>query len=489
MNAFNFNLVPRLYAFSRVSLAFALLISNVKFLDAATPTGPVPKNFFGMHVMQTTTWPLVDIGTLGKAPGTLWPMVERQKGQFDWSILDAYVNSANAHGVGFMYSPLYVPVWASNNTASCKPGFYSSTVCTSGVKNIQDWRDFMTALVIRYKGRIEVYELWMEPQNHFVGTMAELVALTNAAHDVIQTYDPAAKIISPSMVSYGSAYLDQYFAAGGTKDVDAIAMHAYPNPNNCVAEFIRASVTTSIQAVMAKYGLSGKPLWDTETSWGQSDAGAITDPDLQAAFVARNYLLHWSMGITRAYWYAWDNSIAGTMWSSTTGVKKPGTAFKQVSDWMVGSTMRTCVSTSSTSVYDGIYTCDLTRSDGSQARAIWNVDGASVYTVPSNFTQYRQLDGSTISVPSTRQVSIGLKPILLEGSSGSVPPSTSAKFETESLSAVASGAAHSIIGSSSYSGSKGTLLASTATGPSVTYTVNVPAPGTYNVRVAGLKGS
>src|SRR5690348_13775327 len=162
MTAFNFNLFPRMYAFSRISLAFAAIILNVNFLRAATPTSPVPKNFFGMHIMNSTTWPSTDVGALGKAPGTLWPMVERQNGQFDWSILDAYVNSANAHGVGFTYSALYVPAWASNNTSSCKPGFYSSTVCTSGVKNIQDWKDFMTALVIRYRGRIEAYELWME---------------------------------------------------------------------------------------------------------------------------------------------------------------------------------------------------------------------------------------------------------------------------------------------------------------------------------------
>jgi hypothetical protein len=326
----------------------------------------------------------------------------------------------------------------------------------------------------------------MEPQNHFTGTMTQLVALTAAEHDIIRTYDPAAKIISPSMVSYGSAYLDQYFAAGGTKDVDAIAMHAYPNPTKDVAEFICGSVTTSIQSVMAKYGLSAKPLWDTETSWGQTNAGAITDIDLQAAFVARDYLLHWSMGITRAYWYAWDNSIDGLMWTSTGGINKAGIAFEQVYKWMVGATMKPCGTTSSTSFYDGVYTCDFTRSDGSTARAIWNTAGSSVYTAPTSYTQYRDLNGATQTISSTHQVTIGLKPILLEAATTS---STSIKFETELLPAVASGASHSIIGSSTYSGLKGTLLAAAASGPYVSYTVNIPAAGTYNVRVAAIKGS
>jgi hypothetical protein len=176
--------------------------------------------------MQAKNWPTIPVGALGKAPGTLWPMVERSKGSFDWKILDAYVNTANNHNIGFMYSPLYVPKWAASNTSSCTMGFYNAYVCTSGVARLQDWKDFMTALVTRYVGRIKVYELWMEPQNHFTGTMAELVALTNAERDIIKAIDPNATIISPSMVSYGAPYLDQYFAAGGTKNVDEIDMHA-----------------------------------------------------------------------------------------------------------------------------------------------------------------------------------------------------------------------------------------------------------------------
>jgi hypothetical protein len=60
-------------------------------------------------------------------------------------------------------------------------------------------------------------------------------------------------------------------------------------------------------------------------------------------------------------------------------------------------------------------------------------------------------------------------------------------FETESLNATTSGAPHQEIGSSSFSGLQGTLLAATASGASVSYSVNVPAAGTYNVRVAVSK--
>ena len=171
----------------------------------------------------------------------------------------------------------------------------------------------MTALVTRYKGRIQVYELWNEASCscYYTGTVAQLVALTKAEHDVIRSIDPEALIVGPTMQGYASAYLDSYFAAGGTTDINAVGMHSSPNPANDVAEFIMGSVTTGIQSVMKKYGLSSKPLWNTENDWG-NDA-SLTDPDDQAAFVARDLLLNWNVGVTRDYWYTWDNPNVGTL--------------------------------------------------------------------------------------------------------------------------------------------------------------------------------
>jgi hypothetical protein len=404
-----------------VALAQAVALIAISSAMAQTPTGPVPPTFFGMHIMQPSDWPTVLFDTLGKGTGVAWPFVERSRGNFNWAPLDAYVNAASSHGVSITYSTQYVPPWAAADQSSCRLGFYGAYVCTSGVANIQNWENFVTALVTRYKGRIQIYELWNEPQTNFTGTMAQLVALTQAEYNIIRSIDPAATILSPSMVAYGYPYLDSYFAAGGTKDIDVVAMHAYPNPDNDVAEFLMGSVTTGLKAVLSKYGLSSKPIWDTENSWGGVSAGAITNSDLRAAFIARDYLLHWSQGITRVYWYAWDNSDYGTLWSPTSGIDEAGLAYEQVYSWMNGATMaQSCSLNGSTSFYHAVYTCDLKLSNGSQARAVWNTEGSSTYTAPSQFTHYRDLAGNTHSVPSGGAVTIGLKPILL--TFGVAPP-------------------------------------------------------------------
>jgi hypothetical protein len=382
--------------------------------QAATVTlsGAIPPSYFGMHTMNVSDWPTIPFGALGKGNDVAWPYVERSKGQRDWSVLDSFVNLATDHGLSFTYSNVFVPKWAASNQSSCTLGYYDAYVCRSGVSNIQDWKNFVTALVTRYKGRIKVYELWNEPQNSFTGTMAQLVAMTNAEHDIIRAIDPSATILSPSMISYGYPFLDSYFAAGGTKAVDAVAMHAYPNPNNDVAEFIMGSVTSGMRNVMSKHGLSSKALWDTEHSWGQTNAGAITDSNLRSAFIARAYLLHWYQGITRVYWYEWDNTIDGTLWSPSTGTQQAGIALGQVYSWLNGATMSGCSLNGSTSFYHALYTCDLTRK-GYQERAVWYTDGSRSYTAPSQFTQYRDLAGGTHTIPSNHVVTIGTKPILL----------------------------------------------------------------------------
>jgi hypothetical protein len=380
-----------------------------------TYSDPIPSSFFGMHVMDPDNWPIITFAALGKGTGVSWPYIEQVKNQFNWARLDRFVSLANTHGVSIMFSERGVPPWAAADASSCHSQPPFGIYCSSTVSDMEAWDNFVTRLVTRYKGRNQIYELWNEPQNSFTGTLAQLVALTQHEHDVIRSIDPTATILSPSMVSYGSQYLDSYFAAGGTTDIDAVAMHAYPDPSNDVAETVTTSMTTSILSIMNKYGLRDKPLWDTEGSWGYASSGAITDSTLRAAFVARYYLLHWSAGISRLYWYGWDNDDIGTLWSSGRGRSEASLAYAQVYNWMLGAVMaRPCSSNAARSPYSAVYTCDLMRSGSYQARAVWNTDGSSTYMAPKKFTVYRRLEGNKWPIPSSHIVPIGIKPILLE---------------------------------------------------------------------------
>ena len=249
----------------------ASVLANISTVIPEGYAGPVPSTYFAMHILQLSDWPTVSIGALGKVTGVLWPYVEPTKGQYNWARLDEFVDEANANGVGLMYSSEGVPPWAAADQSTCISQQYFGSYCTSTVSNLQDWDDFVTQLVTRYRGRIQIYELWNEPSQRFTGTVDQLVVLTQHEHDIIRSIDSAATILSPGVIAEGSAYLDGYFAAGGTLDIDAVAMHGYSTPTNDIAEMITQSISTTIKTVMSKYGLSAKPLWNTETSWGGTE--------------------------------------------------------------------------------------------------------------------------------------------------------------------------------------------------------------------------
>jgi hypothetical protein len=269
------------------------------------------------------------------------------------------------------------------------------------VTNIQDWDDYVTALVTRYKGRIQIYELWNEPEAFFKGTTAELVTLTTHMYKIIRSVDPHAIILSPAPGDLDS-YMDAYFAAGGPTGVDGISFHTYTATPEKVLDYVN-----NIKQVAAKYGLASKPLWNTEGSWGTA---SLTSDD-QVAAVARFYLLQWSNGVSRFYWYAWDGGTWGALWDATNGPHPAAVAYQQVYHWMVGATMTTPCSVDARSTW----TCGLSRPGGYQAQAIWNTTSTLSYTRPSKFAVYADLAGHTFKITG-RSVTIGPKPILLETS-------------------------------------------------------------------------
>jgi len=394
----------------RAIMLVAVTIGSVLSAQAQTPQVPVPISFFGMHLHDiNSAWPDAPVGALAKGSQTAWAYIEPNPPlngvpKFNWSTLDAWVAMAEAHGVDFYWSNAFVPRWAVSDVSTCTYTPVNqphNNACTGMVSNIAEWDDFTTALVTRYKGRIKLYELWNEPHNHkqFTGSVADMVMLTNHFHDVIRAVDPDALIISPSTFGYDIPFMDNYWSAGGTKDVDIVGLHG--EGGVLPAEAIMSSLGRRVLSLMAKQGLSDKPLWDTEA------APAQFTPDQLAAFVAVDYLLHWSVGITRLYWYAWDYDKP----SSRLKDAPAGTAYRQVSKWMIGATMSSC-SLSSSDVYKATYTCDLKRGEV-KTRVVWNAAGSSEYTVPAGYTTYEDLSGNSHVIGGTT-LAIGIMPILLK---------------------------------------------------------------------------
>jgi len=380
----------------------------------ATPTPlaavPVPQTYFGMHVhhyLEGTPWPSEPMGTIRLWDSqTSWPDLEPSSGVWDFQRLDAYVAAAEAQQVRILYElGGEVPQWASAQPDQPSP--YGPGTA-AGPKNPADWENFVRTVATRYKGRILEYEIWNEADMPatYTGSLSDLVRLSRIAYQTLKEVDPSVTVVSPTSAGPVPDWLDGFLAAGGGSYADVIGYHFYDFPGlpeNMIARF------QAVRSVAAKYGIQ-EPIWDTEIGWGPGQV--FSSSEQQAAFLARTFLLHWSAGIPRANWYAWDNHSWVTLWVTETDDTTPtaaGRAYAEVQQWLVGNLLAGCAADAT-----GAWSCTITHANGAVDHAVWNPAGAAGFTVPRNWTvtAIRDLAGNVTAFPGG-QVQIGESPVLL----------------------------------------------------------------------------
>jgi hypothetical protein len=420
----------------RTAIAFAFALTTSARGQDLSAT-PIPSTFFGMHTMSDThNWPTVPIGAYGKGVVVRWSYVQPScpghvmgvdDCSYGWGQNDTFVSWANSHGLDIFFSNNGVPSWTG--ASGC-----SGNDCTGMVSNLQDWKNFVTQLVTRYDGqhghgRMLIYECWNEPNtNAWSGTASDMVALCNAMHDIIRAHDSANHISPPTIYLAPStepgpgslgcfvtrcSTLDALLNAGLNTDFDAATIHDYYNNPEDAIPYIN-----SAKRVLANHGLSSKKIWMTEGSWGYPGYYGSIDTAHQIAYPVRTHLIHWSNGVSRYYWYAWENQQWGTLCSPENGCtpNAAAAAYGIAYNWLVGSTMTQACSASGT-----VWTCGLTLANGSLALAVWNTAGSSSYTPVRLYTQYKDLAGNTNSFSGA--LTIGIQPLLLVSTTNSALPS------------------------------------------------------------------
>jgi hypothetical protein len=321
------------------------------------------------------------------------------------------------------------PAWALANQASCRVGS-SMTVCTDPPDNIQDWIDFVTALVSHYNGstapHVAFYELWNEANvvASWTGSVNAMVAMGQAAYPILKS-DPYSVVITPSVTWKGSSksgptgvtWMTSYLQSGGPGDI--VSFHGYTSAT--VANSIRpiplpessastnAPIQTMITGMRAVAGT--RPLAITEGGWG---VNGVADPDLQAAWLAHYYIVtggyQSTANILFSDWYAWGKNpptLSGVIENSDGTATQAGVAYSTVYQWLVGQVLSVC------SVSGTIWSCPVgvnlivwddsqTCSNGVCTTAPFRVEG---------YSAFYDLAGAYWPISGT--VNLGVKPVLL----------------------------------------------------------------------------
>jgi hypothetical protein len=371
---------------------------------------PVPESLFSLnilfHPLTKVPWPAVPFGGW-RMSHVNWPDLEPQKGNWYFTLLDRYVDWGQQHHVQILMALTYTPQWASSTPdakTDSQPGI-------SGVpRDMDDWRNFVRTVGTRYKGRIQQYEIWNEPNRpqSWAGDVDTMIAMTRDASTILKEIDAANIVIAPAPEEEkGLPWLNEFLRKGGGQYVDAISYHFYVgmNPPESLIPLIQ-----KVERAMKEYHVDDKPLWNTEAGW--LGPNPLPSSELPAAYVARAYLLNWAAGVSRFYWFAWENhhfAPIELIQKDNTTFTAAGKAFGQIQQWMLGAVLNRCASSA-----DGTWICDFDR-NGTPTHIVWNTAGNKSFSVPSGWQVSRitTLDGAS-SQSQTDSAVIGAQPVLIQ---------------------------------------------------------------------------
>ncbi len=369
---------------------------------------------------------------------TQWNALNPNSGTYDWSSLDNWLDVIAADPpLAVIYTMGWTPYWdapagvcQTDNTSKgspCPPTDLTSSGSPA-------FNSFVTALVghcsqagncvSRY---IKYFELWNEPNppstgtGYWTGTAPQLYQMMAPAVAIIRSNIPDVQILGPPITdnpgfkTWECSWLSQEASSGILSDV--YAFHAYLNdvtPETKLST-IKSQLAPNLTpaASCSLNGWTPQPFWITETNYTNSTEPVPYTCDLTlytaedcAGQILRLQLLFNGLGGFNITWYSWVLGVGN--------IPQYETAYYYMMQYMEGGTLPgPCSSTNSGG--NQIWTCNFTEANGTQALFVWTpTESGTSYTVPSGYTDYRDLNGGTVSVSGGQTITIGPEPFMLE---------------------------------------------------------------------------
>ncbi|MCO6449949.1 MAG: hypothetical protein J5I90_04080 [Caldilineales bacterium] len=214
------------------------------------------------------------------------------------------------------------PAWASASGGDAR-----------SMPDMNHWRAFVGRMAAQYRGRIDHWIIWNEPDvflpghpgHNWNGSVEDYYLLLKNAYQAIKEVDPEIQVGIAGLTYYWDSeygrrqYLARLLevvaadpeAAENDFFFDFINYHLYFNP------WQTDSVLKETRALLSQYGLGGKAIWVAETNAPPSDDSAElpwSQPrfqislDEQAAYVIQEFALAFAAGAERVQIYKLRNS-------------------------------------------------------------------------------------------------------------------------------------------------------------------------------------
>ena len=252
--------------------------------------------------------------------------VDRREGGevSSWKKYDHIVDLAEEYGIGLIVRLDNPPAWsraAGNEGGTLAPP-----------DDFADYGDFVYAVVSRYKGRINYYQIWNEP--NIYPEWGEAAVDPEAYTELLKVGYTRAKEADPDVVilSAGLApttevsernlmdliFLQRMYDAGAADYFDILSVQGYglwngPTDHRIEPDRANFGRVMLIRGLMVQNGDAHKPIWASEVGWnalpkdfdGFPYYGRVSE-ELQAEYTAGAYRLaqeEWPWMGVMSYWF------------------------------------------------------------------------------------------------------------------------------------------------------------------------------------------
>jgi polysaccharide biosynthesis protein PslG len=227
-----------------------------------------------------------------------WQTNQPAKGEWNWTYADPFVATATENQIRIAGVFGYAAKWATTDGGTRR----------MPLKDNQDWRDYVTGTVSRFKGTTQYWEVW----NEFNGSFASGEKTPKVYADLVRDASEAAKRIDPnakigmSVANFSLGFLDAAIKAGAAGHFDYLAVHPYENLGAAIdgGEMGFLSLAGSLRKMLRDNNQrADMPLWITEIGVQSSVLPDAEKDARQADALVMCYVLSIAQGFDKIFWF------------------------------------------------------------------------------------------------------------------------------------------------------------------------------------------
>ena len=244
---------------------FLIFCFSVFFVSCATlpfrtneTRRKIPEDFFGIAPynkrITPEDFPFIDeLGVVWQRRTCRWSSLEPKPGEWDFSDWDSYVEISKNAGKKLLAILAYDTPWVYEEENARR---------RISARELPLFLNYVETVARRYRGKIDAYEIWNEPNMmQWYGSDEEFITMTRAAIKTIRSVDPDVTILAGSFWRVPKGFIRKMARAGVFDEAGALSFHPYAvSPKRSV------ELCDSLTEVLAEENFSGE-IWITEVGY------------------------------------------------------------------------------------------------------------------------------------------------------------------------------------------------------------------------------